>query len=57
MKIKKEFIGSTIIQGGRKIFLGEVITEELMQELVLKFPKYLEEEKPKNSKKNSPKIV
>ncbi|QDP56672.1 MAG: hypothetical protein Unbinned3205contig1001_7 [Prokaryotic dsDNA virus sp.] len=57
MKIKKEFIGSTIYKGVRKIYLGELISVELMEELIRDFPKYLEEEKPKKSKTSSPKIV
>ena len=50
MKIKKEFIGSTINAGGRKIYLGEIVTEATMENLKAEFPQFLEEEKPKKKK-------
>lgn len=51
MKIKKEFIGKTICQGRRKIYLGEVVDKRTMETLKLEFPQYLEEDKPKKKSK------
>jgi len=53
MKIKKEFIGHTIYKGRVKIHLGEVVTEATMKRLILEFPQYLEEDKPKKKKKDA----
>tara|TARA_R110000787_G_scaffold16595_9_gene50068 strand:- start:1398 stop:1571 length:174 start_codon:yes stop_codon:yes gene_type:complete len=56
MKIKKEFIGSTINAGGRKIYLGEIVTEATMENLKANYSQYLEEDKPKKKKVTRPSI-
>tara|TARA_R110002153_G_scaffold39251_4_gene113140 strand:- start:2444 stop:2656 length:213 start_codon:yes stop_codon:yes gene_type:complete len=52
MKIKKEFIGHTIYKGRVKIHLGEVVTEATMKRLILEYPQFLQEDKPKKKKKD-----
>lgn len=52
MRIKKEFIGSTIHKGRVKIQLREVVTEATMERLKAEFPQFLEEDKPKKKKKD-----
>tara|TARA_R110002012_G_C11676454_1_gene613823 strand:- start:16141 stop:16308 length:168 start_codon:yes stop_codon:yes gene_type:complete len=51
MKIKKEFIGTTIYSRGRKIYLGEIVDEALIEMLKNEYPRYLEEDKPKKKAK------
>ena len=51
MKIKKEYIGCSIIKGKRVIQLSEVVDERTMTMLKNEYPNYLEEKKPKKKSK------
>ena len=51
MRIKKQYIGTTIYSKSRKIHLSEIVDESFMQMLKNEFPRFLEEDKPKKSKK------
>lgn len=50
MKIKKKYIGNILFKGGKKIFLSEIMDEQIMEMLKNEFPKFLEEDKPKKKK-------
>lgn len=58
MRIKKEYIGSTIFTAGNKIYLSEVVSESVMARLKSDYPRYLEEEvKVKVKKKKTNPII
>tara|TARA_R110000822_G_scaffold68059_2_gene165547 strand:- start:234 stop:407 length:174 start_codon:yes stop_codon:yes gene_type:complete len=57
MKIKKKFLDNTIYEGGRKIYLSSVMDKNLFDYVVLKYPTFVEEDKPKKKKAANPKVL
>ncbi len=57
MKIKKKYLDNIIYSGGRKIYLSSVMDKKLFDYVVLNYPTFVEEDKPKKKKPANPKVL